>query len=135
MSDLTKLSGASLDTVIIFTTQMEALAEFYRSGLALAPFERLPGHLGQQVGNAYVGFDHIPEDANQSKESNTEKSFGATPWFTVENLDATFERFVNLGARIRTPPADVPWGARLASLYDLDGNLFGLAQRKDETHE
>jgi hypothetical protein len=35
-----------------------------------------------------------------------------------------------LGARLRYAPLTKPWGDVLASLYDLDGNLIGLSQRK-----
>jgi hypothetical protein len=31
---------------------------------------------------------------------------------------------------LRYPPTRKPWGALLASLYDPDGNMVGLAQRQ-----
>jgi uncharacterized glyoxalase superfamily protein PhnB len=48
----------------------------------------------------------------------------------VDDLQATFERLVALGATVRYPPTRKPWGAELAAVYDLDGNLLGLAQRE-----
>ena len=48
---------ARLETVIVFTGQMEALASFYAEGLGIGPFERQPGHLGCQLGSVYFGFD------------------------------------------------------------------------------
>jgi predicted enzyme related to lactoylglutathione lyase len=115
--------GTSLDTAIIFTGQMEALARFYGEALGIGPFERSPGHMGCRVGDVYFGFDQV-EGATGNAEG------GATLWFTVDDLQATFDRAIAMGAGIKLPPTDKPWGARIASVYDPDGNLLGLAQRK-----
>jgi uncharacterized glyoxalase superfamily protein PhnB len=47
----------------------------------------------------------------------------------VEDIEASFNLFVGLGARVKYPPTKKPWGAVLSALYDPDGNLFGLSQR------
>ena len=117
------VSGTALDTAIVFTGQMETLARFYGEVLGIGPFERSPGHVGCKVGAVYFGFDQV-EGATGNSEG------GATLWFTVDDLQATFDRAVALGARVKYPPTDKPWGARLASVYDPDGNLVGLAQRQ-----
>ena len=115
--------GTTLETVIIFTPHMETLAAFYQRALDLGPYERSPGHMGQQIGSVYFGFDQVDD-------AETAGSSGATVWFTVEDLDATFKRVVAMGADVRYPPTHKPWGARLASVLDPDGNVLGLAQRK-----
>ena len=48
MNDQSKVGGpgTTLETAIIFTTDMEALATFYQEGLDLGVFERSPGHIG-----------------------------------------------------------------------------------------
>jgi len=43
--------------------------------------------------------------------------------FTVDDVDAEFEKVKSLGANIAEPPTDRPWGARNMSFYDPDGNL------------
>lgn len=113
--------GAALETVIIFTTRMETLGDFYQTGLGLGPFNHSPGHIGMDIGPVYLGFDQVEEARGTG---------GATMWFTVDDLEATFERFVGLGATVRYGPTHKPWGAYLAALYDLDGNMFGLSQRE-----
>ena len=113
--------AAMLETVIVFTERMEELANFYREAFELGPFESSPSHLGQRVGHVYLGFDQV-EGLGASSEA------GVTLWFTVNDLQATFERLVSMGARVRYPPTEKPWGARLASVYDPDGNVLGLAQ-------
>jgi len=115
--------GAMLETVIVFTERMEEMASFYREAFELGPFESSPSHLGQRVGPVYLGFDQV-EGVGTSSEA------GVTLWFTVKDLQATFDRLVSMGARVRYPPTEKPWGARLASVYDPDGNVLGLAQRE-----
>ena len=115
--------GTALETVIVFTRNMEALARFYQKGLDLGTYERSPGHMGQKVGDVYFGFDQNDDLAEAGRA-------GATLWFTVDDIQATFDRLVALGARENYPPTRKPWGALLASVLDPDGNLLGLSQRQ-----
>jgi uncharacterized glyoxalase superfamily protein PhnB len=114
--------AARLETVIVFTERMEEMASFYQEAFQLGLFESSPSHLGQQVGHVYLGFDQV-EGVGAGSEA------GMTLWFTVNDLQATFDRLVSMGARVRYRPTEKPWGARLASVYDPDGNVLGLAQR------
>lgn len=43
--------------------------------------------------------------------------------FTVEDLDAEYERIVAMGTRIIEGPTIRPWGVRNMSFYDPDGNV------------
>ena len=43
--------------------------------------------------------------------------------FTVEDLDAEYERILAMGARFIQGPTTRPWGARNMSFYDPDGNV------------
>jgi len=112
-----------VDTVMIFSTQMHRLAEFYQLGFDLEPPQgHSDDHLGFQIGDLYLGIDQV----NEAWQSPGAVSL----WFRVPDLPQTFERLVQLGARVRYGPTDKPWGETLASLYDLDGNLLGLAQQR-----
>jgi predicted enzyme related to lactoylglutathione lyase len=113
---------AALGTVIIATTRMGTLAEFYAAGLGTEAFEEFgPNHAGLKIGDVYFGFDEV-EDAPPPGPVSV--------WFSVDDLDATFARFVDLGAGVRQEPTEKPWGDRIASVVDPDGNLVGLAQRR-----
>ena len=122
MEDYT--SNAIIDTVIIQTTRMEELAEFYQMGFGLVspqPFGN--DHLGFQLSGVYLGIDQVPETQG--------KTTGAvSAWFRVDDLQTTFDRFVALGATIKYAPVEKPWGDRLAAVFDPDGNLIGLSQRR-----
>jgi predicted enzyme related to lactoylglutathione lyase len=114
--------GTLLETVILFTERLEALAGFYREGLGIGPFQPSPRHLGCHLGPLYFGFDQVDKVEGSPPA-------GVTLWFTVDDLQATFDRLVSLGAQVKFPPTEKPWGATLAAVYDLDGNLLGLSQR------
>jgi len=115
--------NTKLHTVIIQTTQMQKLADFYQQGLNLDPPAVVHNdHLGFPAPNIYLGFDLV------------EQISGSPPgaislWFEVDNLQTTFDRFVAMGARVKYAPTQKPWGATLAAIFDPDGNVVGLAQR------
>ena len=44
--------------------------------------------------------------------------------FTVEDVDAEFEKLTALGIEIVSPPTLRPWGAKNMSFLDPDGNLI-----------
>ena len=113
---------AEVATIIVFTTRMEELARFYADGLQLPEYERLPGHMGQQVGAVWFGFDQVAEPLGTPPAA-------VSAWFEVDDLDGTNRRVLDLGAKSRYAPVTRPWGARLAAVYDLDGNVIGLSQR------
>lgn len=116
-------TSAKLDTVIICTTNMKELAEFYKLGLQLQePKSHGTNHLGFQLKDNYLGFDEVDKDQFAHP--------GAIYlWFRVDNLEETFNRFKELGAKKKYSPTKKPWGDVLAALYDPDGNIIGLAQR------
>jgi uncharacterized glyoxalase superfamily protein PhnB len=120
-------ANVDIDTVIIFTANMKALADFYCKGFSLPqPQAHGEAHLGIQVGRIYLGFDQYDEATDISP-------YGTTLWFRVDDIQATFDRLVELGAEVRYPPEDKPMGDRLAAVIDPDGNMIGLAQRRPDT--
>ncbi len=122
MAETGKFSDVALHTTIVRSTRIGDLASFYARGLQLGePQPTGPDHLGMPLANAYLGFDLV--------EVQPDPSGAVSLWFEVGDLEESFEHFKQLGAGVRYPPTDQPWGARLASLYDPDGNAFGLTQR------
>jgi predicted enzyme related to lactoylglutathione lyase len=116
-------SNTTLDTVIICTTRMRELAEFYKLGLQLQePKPQGDNHLGFQLPEIYLGFDKIDEDQFLHPGA-------ISLWFRVDNIEETFERLKYMGAKIKYPPTKKPWGDTLAAVFDPDGNIIGLAQR------
>jgi len=115
--------SARLDTIIISTVKMHELAQFYREGLQLGlPQPQGDNHLGFQIADNYFGFDKV-DDAHFKYPS------AVSLWFRVDDIETTYNRFKQLGAKVKYPPTKKPWGDILAALFDPDGNLIGLAQR------
>ena len=114
---------AAVDTAMIFTSRMHELADFYRRAFELdEPNVQGDDHLGFQVGDIYLGFDKV-DDASETAGA-------VSLWFRVDDLEATYNRLVELGVRVRYGPVRKPWGDFLACVYDPDGNLIGLSQRR-----
>lgn len=44
--------------------------------------------------------------------------------FTVEDMDAAYQKVLALGAKIIEPPTQRPWGAVNMSFYDPDNNVI-----------
>ncbi len=123
MSEKNSAADATIDTVIIVTSRMKELADFYQEGLQLSPPQsHSDNHLGFPIGGTYLGFDKV-----EKVESTYPGAISL--WFRVDDIEATFNRFKELGAKVKYPPTKKPWGDTLAALYDPDGNLIGLAQR------
>jgi lactoylglutathione lyase len=116
--------NADPDTAIVFSPAYEALAAWYRAVLDLPEPTRLPGHVGYDLPSLYLGFDEGTGDVPPSST--------VTLWFRVDDVDTAFQRALSAGAGEVCPPVDKPWGDRLASVTDPDGNRFGLAQRRPD---
>ena len=112
-----------LHTAIIQTGRLAEMADFYRQGLELGEPVEEANHLGFPLPNAYFGLDLVAEVPSPTGVVSL--------WFEVDDLQRTFDRFVELGAGVKYPPTRKPWGARLAALYDPDGNVFGLTDASD----
>ena len=73
----------------------------------------------------YIGFDlHVGDMIKHPGE--------VVPWVTVDDIQETFDRMIELGAREKYPPKPFSWGETLASLYDPEGNEIGLIERLKE---
>ncbi len=112
-----------LDTVIINTSRMTELAQFYQEGLQLGPSQpHVDNHIGFQIAETYFGFDQVDEPPSEYPGA-------VSLWFRVDDIEGTFNRLKQLGAQVKYAPTKKPWGDVLAALIDPDGNIIGLAQR------
>jgi len=115
--------AASLNTIIVYTSNMTSLANFYTRSLGIGPFDKLPGHLGCQFGSVYFGFDQVQECPDAS-------NCGITLWFEIDDIESAYKTLLENGAMSRYSPTKKPWGGFLASVFDPDGNIIGISQKK-----
>lgn len=115
--------NADFNAFIIRTENMHSLSEFYRKAFELPELKPTgDDHLGVSHRGVYIGFD-------LAKSKTIEHPGGVVPWVTVDNIQTTFDRMVELGATVNYAPKEFPWGETLASLNDPDGNEIGLIER------
>ena len=80
-------------------------------------------HVGFDLGDIYLGFD---------KSDGSHRHPGSVSfWLRVDDLDATYHRCIEEGATSVIEPVDRPWGDRLASVKDPEGNLIGFSLRRE----
>jgi len=115
------LRKPGLDAVLIASKDPEALAKFYQRGFQLEqPKWTGKDHLGFSLGNTYLGFDRVSDNA-------TNPGSTVSLWFGVSDIASIFERLVQLGARVKyAPTKEESPGEILAMLFDPDGNTIGL---------
>lgn len=111
---------------ILLTRDLPSLVAFYAGALGADVVYRFPGEDGDAyvalaIGGASLGVAFDPEAAPGPDR--------VAIWFYVDSVDATFSQAVAFGATALDPPADMPWGERVARVRDPDGNLlnFGAA--------
>ena len=118
------MTNAAIDTVIVFADDVARLSSFYIAALRVDDeIVEEDGHVGFELGDLYLGFD-------QSDGSHRHPG-AVTFWLRVDDLDATFKRCLDLGATPVIEPVERPWGDRLASVTDPEGNVVGFSQRRD----
>lgn len=107
---------------IISTTNLPRALTFYRDALdgRIAyrfPDEGEPQYVSLTVGSSQLGLAH--DDSEESHGGLQRMAL----WVYAENCDAAVERLRLNGAEVVEPPADQPWGERVARLRDPDGNM------------
>jgi predicted enzyme related to lactoylglutathione lyase len=72
----------------------------------------------------------VPEQSGGgiAQVGDASPNVGIVVYFPVDNVDATLERAVGLGAKVVLGPLDTPM-SRVAAVQDLRGNRVGLISR------
>ncbi|MDT6985783.1 VOC family protein [Streptomyces lusitanus] len=112
---------------LLTSADVEAAAEFY----ALLGFVRHHRHPAEGT----VSFVTLRRGATElaisaeAADASPDAS-GASRWrmfVFVEDVDATVERLAARGVAVLSPPADMPWGERVALVADPEHNPVALA--------
>lgn len=111
--------------------------EFYQKAFGATEKSRFPGpdglimHAEIKIGDSMLFMsDEHPKGETQAPESLG----GATGsvLLYVPDVDSTFNRAVQAGAKAIMPPADMFWGDRFAKLVDPFGHHWALATHKED---
>ena len=113
----------SIEAVLIETSRLDILKEFYRAGFDLDdPDTSDSEQVGFQIGDVYFGLERVEVLPSPSRTMSL--------WFKVDDAQAMFDRLIELGATPKDPPSDQD-GEVIASVYDPDGNSIGLISDSD----
>ncbi|WP_374970983.1 VOC family protein [Terrabacter sp. BE26] len=76
----------------------------------------------------YVGYNVEGQEIALDPNGHRKGLTGGTPYWPVDDIEASVESLVAAGASIKQQPTNVGGGRTVAALADPDGNMIGLMQ-------
>ena len=118
-----------LTTISYFADDVPAAQAWYTEVLGVEPYFRR--EMGGQA--AYVEFrlgDHQHElgivDRRFAAHSRSDQAGGAVTYWHVDDVQASFDRLIGLGATVHEQPTERGPGFVTASVVDPFGNILGV---------
>jgi lactoylglutathione lyase len=116
---------------ILSTADLPRALGFYRDLLGATvtyqfPADGEPGYVGMDLGRSHLGIGERTEPGEAANDQ-------ITLWAYATDCDAAFERLRDAGVQIVHEPMDQPWGERMATVVDPDGNRVIVASREATT--
>jgi predicted enzyme related to lactoylglutathione lyase len=108
-----------LKTVLHRVSDLEAAMGVYTALLGTEPHTDEPYYVGYSVDGQEIALD-----PNGHRKGLT----GATPYWSVDDLEATVAALTAAGATVSQKPTAVGGGRTVAVLADADGNMIGVMQ-------
>lgn len=111
--------------------------DFYQKAFGATELFRMPGpggkvmHAEMQIGNARV---MLSEESLERGAPSPQALKGTTVSLLhyVADVDASFKRAVDAGAKAVSPPADMFWGDRWSLVEDPFGHQWQIATHKED---
>ena len=121
----------NFDGVTLITEDVVALSEFYSQVLQA---ESEGGEVHAEIKTQGAGLViYARSAAERDMGFCFEEHNGVgkmTLSFTVEDVDAEYERLQAIGVTFETQPTTYPWGNRAVHFRDPDGNIVGFRGRR-----
>jgi PhnB protein len=110
--------------------------EFYRKAFGAEVVDQAADPSGQKVWHASLRMGDSMLFVNDVFPDMGGSPSHSSLWLYVTDVDASFKRAVDAGAKGTVPPADMFWGDRMAHVVDPFGQKWALATHtKDMTPE
>jgi PhnB protein len=109
--------------------------EFYKQAFGATERGRMAGPQGKiahaelQIGDSFV---MLSDEMMGNKSPQTLGGSPVSLFLYVENVDSSFKRAVDAGAKADMPPADMFWGDRFGKVSDPFGHSWSLATHIEE---
>ncbi|RXZ49444.1 VOC family protein [Agromyces fucosus] len=110
-------------TVSYYAADLEAATAWYGDVLGIEPYFRRPGYVEYRVGDFQHELGII--DA-QYRPTSADVPAGEIIYWAVDDVTATYERLLELGAARYQPPMERGPGFTTASVVDPFGNILGV---------
>jgi lactoylglutathione lyase len=115
---------------ILTTNDLPGSLRFYRDLLGGTvtyqfPPEGEPGYVALDIGRSHLGIGHQDQPGDLVNDR-------ITLWVYADDCDAALDKLRGAGVPVLQEPADQPWGERMATVSDPDGNRVIVASRAPE---
>ncbi|MGV8091592.1 MAG: VOC family protein [Mangrovibacterium sp.] len=120
-----------LSTISFYATEHEAAKKWYRDFLSIEPYFNVPGYAEFRIGDYQHELGII--DSKFAPKGASEKPGGAIAYWHVDDLQATYDKLLSMGATVYEPIIDRSQGQGLfvtASVIDPFGNILGIMTSK-----
>jgi lactoylglutathione lyase len=117
--DMKEKQFLGLRTVVYKVPDIDKATQWYSNVLGKDPYFEESFYVGFNVGGYELGLEPAEED---SIEIGTNE----ISYWAVEDVQATYQRLINLGARPHEEPQDVGEDIVAASVIDPWGNVIGI---------
>ncbi|MEV1289500.1 glyoxalase superfamily protein [Micromonospora sp. NPDC049679] len=112
---------------ILSTPDLTRALGFYRDLLGGTvtyqfPLDGDPGYVAVQIGGSHLGI-------GQQDQPDVLANDRVTLWVYAQDCDAALGRLRDGGVEVVQEPVDQPWGERMATVLDPDGNRVIVASR------
>ena|SRR5438045_1244177 len=110
-------------TISYWAADLEAAKRWYTDLLGIEPYFQRPGYCEFRIGDyqhelGLIDSKYAPFD--------TQAPAGAIIYWHVDDVDATFDRLLSMGAKQLEAPRDRGAGFITASVVDPFGNILGI---------
>jgi len=110
--------------------------EFYKKAFGAEVIQQAPDPSGKKVWHASLRIGDSMLFVNDVFPDMGGSLSNTSLWLYVNDVDASFKRAVDAGAKALLPPADMFWGDRMAHVADPFGQKWTIATHvKDMTPE
>jgi predicted enzyme related to lactoylglutathione lyase len=108
-----------LRTATYRVSNLPEATAWYENVLGIQPYFNEPFYVGFNVGGYELGLS--PDD-----DISPEKQRSVETYWGVEDIQASYDRLIEQGARPSEPPTDVGGGILVATVLDPWGNVLGI---------
>ncbi|KAA2251211.1 VOC family protein [Solihabitans fulvus] len=115
-----------LSTITFFAADLPAAKKWYTVFLGIEPYFEVPGYLEFRLGDYQHELGVI--DASYAPDGVAAAPGGAIAYWHVDDVTATFDRLISLGAKEFEGIRERGEGFVTASVVDPFGNVLGVMQ-------